>query len=217
MISHRSACPVSLAGDSLLQTLSKYTCYSFPTRQRRLARPDKAIYPSPAQPVQTLSLMFSLLQEINMFGSRQTTRLCQAGSSRLAGHHWGPWQQMYTSESTRSAPPESTLDTINSKGSTLLRMINAAHMCHTRDQHSSSFTCQVVPSLPESKPPRGYWFRQEQGELLLKFKATGISTKVYSDTKLEHCTVQHPGNVEDRQSQTSQTDSMQQIKQWYKL
>lgn len=90
VISHRSACPVSLAGDSLLQTLNKYTCYSFPTRQRRLARPDKAIYPSPAQPVQTLSLMFSLLQEINMFGSRQTTRLCQAGSSRLAGHHWGP-------------------------------------------------------------------------------------------------------------------------------
>lgn len=71
--SHRSACPVSLAGDSLPQTLSKYTCYSFPTRQRRRARPDKAIYPSPAQPVQTLSLMFSLLQEINMLGSRQTT------------------------------------------------------------------------------------------------------------------------------------------------
>lgn len=56
----------------------------------KLARPDKAIYPPPAQPVQTLSLMFSLLQEINMFGSRQTTQLCQAGSSRLAGHHWGP-------------------------------------------------------------------------------------------------------------------------------
>lgn len=48
MTSHRSVCLVSLAGDSLLQTLSKYTCYSFPTRQRRLARPDKAIYPPPA-------------------------------------------------------------------------------------------------------------------------------------------------------------------------
>lgn len=78
---HRSAGLGSLAGDSLLQALSKYTCFSFPTRQRRLTRPDKAIYPPPAQPVQTLSLMFSLLQEINMFGSRQTTRLCQAGSS----------------------------------------------------------------------------------------------------------------------------------------
>lgn len=79
--SHHPGRLVSLAGDSLLQTFSKYTCYSFPTRQRRLARPDKAIYPPPAQPVQTLSLMFSLLQEINMFGGRQTTLLCQAGSS----------------------------------------------------------------------------------------------------------------------------------------
>lgn len=87
---HHSGRLVSLAGDSLLQPLSKYTCYSFPTRQRRRFRPDKAIYPPPAQPAPTLSLMFSLLQEINMFGSRQTTLLCQAGSSPLAGHHWGP-------------------------------------------------------------------------------------------------------------------------------
>lgn len=93
---------MSLAGDSLLQTLSKYTCYSFPTRQRRLARPDKAIYPPPAQPEQTLSLMFSLLQEINMFESRQTALLCQAGSSPFSGATTGgPWQQMYTSESNK--------------------------------------------------------------------------------------------------------------------
>lgn len=142
--SHRSAGLVSLAGDSLLQALSKYTCYSFPTRQRRLTRPDKAIYPPPAQPVQTLSLMFSLLQEINMFGSRQTTLLCQAGSSRLAGHHWGPWQQMYTTKSTSSASSESTLDTINSAGSTVLRINSTAHMRHTKDQHSSSIMCQVM-------------------------------------------------------------------------
>lgn len=142
--SHRSACLVSLAGDSLLQTLSKYTCYSFPTRQRRLTRPDKAIYPPPAQPVQALSLMFSLLQEINMFGSRQTTLPCQTGSSRLAGHHWGPWQQMYTTESTHSASPESTQDTINTAGSTVLRINTTAHMRHTKYQHSSSLVCQVM-------------------------------------------------------------------------
>lgn len=140
---------ISLAGDSLLQALSKYTCSSFPSRRRRLTRPDKAIYPPPAQPVHTLSLMFSLLQEINMFGSRQTALLCQAGSSRLAGHHWGPWQQMYTSESTSSAFSESTLDTINSAASTALRMNSAAHMGRAKDQHASSNVCQVMSASRE--------------------------------------------------------------------
>lgn len=53
-----------------------------------------------------------------MFGGRQTTRLRRAASFRLAGHHWGPSWQMYASESTSSASPESTLDTINCGEST---------------------------------------------------------------------------------------------------
>lgn len=133
------------------ETLCKYTCYSFPPK---LGRPDKAIYPPPAQPVQTLSLMFSLLQEINMFGSRQTTRLRRAAPFRSAGQQWGHWRQMYASESTSSASPESTLDTIKCVEPTPLRMISTAHMCYSRVQHSCSALCQVVSAFRKQNTER---------------------------------------------------------------
>lgn len=114
-----------------------------------------------------------------MFGARQTTRLHRAASFRLAGHHWGPLRQMYASESTSSASPESTLNTINCGESTPLRTISTVHMCYPRNQHSSLALCQVMSG-----------FRQQntEGELILasaKRIMNWISIKFHSDSKLE--------------------------------
>lgn len=88
---------------------------------------------------------------------------------------------MYASESTSSASPESTLDKINCGESTGLRMISTAHMCDSRDPHSSSALCQMMSA-----------FRQQNTEgvsieVSAKSIMNWISIKFHSDTKLEIC------------------------------
>lgn len=63
-------------------------------------------------------------------------------------------------------------------------------MSYARDRHSAKLCL-----LPENKPQKRYRFSHKQRELLLKFKATGINIKVYTNTKLERCTVWCPGNA----------------------
>lgn len=157
MTSHRSACPVSLAGDSLLQTLSKYTCYSFPTRQRRLARPDKAIYPPPA-PACADAIANVFPSAGDQYVWKQTNNPAPPGglfpfSRPPLG---APDSRCTQPNQQASASPESTPDTINSAGSTVLRMNTAAHMCHSKDQHPSSLACQVLVCLQNAEPREEY-------------------------------------------------------------
>lgn len=89
---------------------------------------------------------------------------------------------MYTTESTSSAFSESTLDTINSAGSTVLRINSTAHMRHTKDQHSSSNVPSYVSFQKTSQRRHIDSGTRREGELLLKFKAAGLTINL--DTSL---------------------------------
>lgn len=150
--SHRSACPVSLAGDSLLRALSKYTCYSFPPRQRRRTRPDKAIYPSPAWPARdAITNVFPSAGD--QYVGRRTNKAASARRAlpRLAGRHRGALTADVHKRinKRRRSSRVNTGHNQTSGGSTVLRMISAAHMwINTRLPKPRRPESQVVRLLP---------------------------------------------------------------------
>lgn len=80
-------------------------------------------------PRETLSLMFSLLQEINMLGGRQTRRPLPGGLSPFSGPPPGALTaDVHKRINKRSFSRVNTGHNQTSGGSTVLRMISAAHM-----------------------------------------------------------------------------------------
>lgn len=129
--------PKSLAGDSRLQTLSKYTCYSFPTRQRG-GWPDLTELFTHLQP--GLSRRYRecfpfCRRSICLEADKQLRSARQAPSSsssspRLAGATTGgpPDSRCTQANQTSDASPESTPDTINRARSVAPRMNTAVRM-----------------------------------------------------------------------------------------
>lgn len=78
---------------------------------------------------ETLSLMFSLLQEINMLGGGQTRRPLPGGLSPFSGPPLGALTaDVHKRINKRRFSRVNTGHNQTSRGSTVLRMISAAHM-----------------------------------------------------------------------------------------
>lgn len=108
-------------------------------------------------PVQTLSLMFSLLQEINMFGSRQTTRALPGGLFPFSGPPLGaPTADVHNRINKRRSSRVNTGHNQQRRIYTVLRINTTAHMCHTKDQHSASLRCQLIEDVPGNKQRQEY-------------------------------------------------------------
>lgn len=174
--SHCSVCPVSLAGDPLLCVSANTPAIHF--LQGSEGAPDLTklfTHPRPS-PRETLSLMFSLLQEINMLGGGQTRRPLQGGLSPFSGQPPGALTaDVHKRINKRRFSRVNTGHNQTSRGSTVLRMMSAAHMWINTRLPRVSPRAKLCVCFQEVKPAGGKSTAREYDGLI--FKAAGITAK----------------------------------------